>query len=182
MNKKHRINREIYQTLSQSSLNHFSVIGVRNSIQANSSHFGNSNNARLYVSRQLHLLEKLGLMSSKGSGRSKVFSKTALFHETEFELVDKRSTKSQTTQRVTTDQSAVGTTLEKEKHDIEAELTVTLAEIDEYKKLMNRSEELSHLLKPSYLSTTRKSALLLAKLNVWSDALRVIQENKDATC
>lgn len=83
---------------------------------------------------------------------------------------------------MTTDQSAVGTTLEKEKHDIEAELTVTLAEIDEYKKLMNRSEELSHLLKPSYLSTTRKSALLLAKLNVWSDALRVIQENKDATC
>lgn len=79
MNKKHRINREIYQTLSQSSLNHFSVIEVRNSIQANSSRFGNSNNARLYVSRQLHLLEKLGLMSSKGSGRSKVFSKQHCF-------------------------------------------------------------------------------------------------------
>lgn len=181
MNTKHRINSDIYQTLSVPSLNHFSVIEVRNRIQANSNKYGNNNNARQFVSRQFHLLEKVGLISSKGSGRNKVFSKTAQFHKADFELVDKRSKANKAIQPMKRDPSTV-VTLEKEKNGIEAELTVALAEIDEYKVLMSRSTELSQLLKPSYLRATQRSTLLLAKLNVWSDALSVVQNDKVATC
>lgn len=135
----------------------------------------------MFFKRQLQNLEEAGLTSSKENARDKVFSKTALFHEADFKLVDKRSIVRKQTQK-SSKPSNVELMHEIEKSEVEAELTVALAEIDEYKKLMNRSTELSKLLKPSYLRTTQKSASLLARLNFWSDTLREIQDNKVVTC
>ncbi|WP_305811985.1 hypothetical protein [Photobacterium leiognathi] len=71
MNKKHRINGDIYQILCLPSLNYFSVIEIRNSIQSNTNKYGNKNNARLFVARQLQSLLEAGLIISKGTGRKK---------------------------------------------------------------------------------------------------------------
>ncbi|MBY8168088.1 hypothetical protein KW507_15545 [Vibrio fluvialis] len=185
MNTKHRINSDIYQTLSLPSLNHFSVIDVRNSIQSNSNRYGNNNNARLFVTRQLQSLVEAGLIVCKGSGRKKVFTKTDLFHKADFELVDKRNsgrTLVKKAQQNDNRHSSIFAELEKERTDIEAELTVTLAEIEEYKNLMRRSDELNSLLRPAYSETAQKAATLMAKLNVRSSVLDLLRRKETSAC
>ncbi|EHK8998485.1 hypothetical protein KCU36_001743 [Vibrio vulnificus] len=185
MNTRHRINSDIYQILSLPSLNHFSVIEIRNSIQSKSNKYGNNNNARLYVARQIQSLEEAGLIISKGTGRKKVFTKTELFHKTDFEPIDKRTSDAslmKKTQEDDNNHSSISAELEKERTDIEVELTVTLAEIEEYKNLMRRSDELNSLLRPSYSETAQKAATLMAKLNVRSGVLDLLRSKEASTC
>lgn len=185
MNTKYRINSDIYQILSLPSLNHFSVIEIRNNIQSKSNKYGNNNNARLYVARQIQSLEEAGLIISKGTGRKKVFTKTELFHKTDFEPIDKRTSNASLmnkTQQHDYNHSSIYAELEKEKTDIETELTVTLAEIEEYKDLMKKSDELSSLLRPSYCETTQKAATLMAKLNVRSSVLDLLRNKEAPAC
>lgn len=185
MNNQHRINGDIYQILSLPSLNYFSVIEIRNSIQSNTNKYGNKNNARLFVARQLQSLLEAGLIISKGTGRKKVFAKTDLFYKTDFKLIDKRTygeTFIANKQQDDNGRSLISTELEKERKDIEAELTVTLAEIEEYKGLMRRSDELSSLIRPLYSETTQKAATLMAKLNVRSGVLDLLRNKEASTC
>lgn len=185
MNTKHRINSDIYQILSLPSLNHFTVIEIRNSIQSKSNEYGNNNNARLFVARQIKSLEEAGLIVGKGSGRKKVFTKTELFHKTDFEPIDKRTSSGSLlnkTQQNDNSHSSISAELEKERTDIEIELTVTLAEIEEYKGLMSRSDELSSLIRPSYSETTQKAATLMAKLNVRISVLDLLRNKEASTC
>lgn len=185
MNNQHRINGDIYQILSLPSLNYFSVIEIRNSIQSNTNKYGNKNNARLFVARQLQSLLEAGLITSKGTGRKKVFAKTDLFYKTDFKLIDKRTygeTLIANKQQDDNGRSLISTELEKERKDIEAELTVTLAEIEEYKGLMRRSDELSSLILPLYSETTQKAATLMAKLNVRSGVLDLLRNKEASIC
>ncbi|MFA0158713.1 hypothetical protein AB4484_21540, partial [Vibrio sp. 10N.261.46.A3] len=67
--------------------------------------------------------------------------------------------------------------LEVERQDITAQLTVTLAEIDEYQSLMRRFNSLQPFIQPSYQEATNRSAKLMAQLNVWTNTISLINQN-----
>lgn len=64
-----------------------------------------------------------------------------------------------------------------ERQGITAELTVVLAEIEEYQALMKRFNSLQSFIQPSYQEATKKSAKLMARLNVWTNTISLINQN-----
>ena len=66
--------------------------------------------------------------------------------------------------------------------DIESNLTIALAEVDEYKILMNRSKGLHNLLHTSHTEAVKKAAALVAKLNVWTNAIELLKEQEVKSC
>lgn len=181
MTKTYQINRDVYEAITHPTISNFCVSEIRKQIQSVSDAYGSVSNARQFVARQLDKLEKAGLAVSRGSKHNKVYSKTSAFHETKFELKDKR-TRSSRVANTSLKSTPMYTTLQREKSDIEAELTITLEEIKEYKTLMKRSRELRRLLDEPHSNATNKAALLVAKLNVWSEALKRLNQIELVSC
>lgn len=181
MTEIYRINRDVYNAITHPSMNSFRVTDVRKHIQSHSDAYGSVSNARQFVARQLDKLEKAGLAVSQGTRHRKTYSKTSFFDEVRFELKEKRLTGS----KAATNKCQllpIYSTLKREKSDVEAELTITLEELKEYKLLMKRSGELCRLLEEPHLNATKKAASLVAKLNVWSEALARLRKGKPISC
>lgn len=177
MSNKVRINRFVYEALTSKNSYIFTVIDIRDCILMKSHAFGSKQATRLFVTRQLEKLEKIGLIVSNGHGRDKHYSISEQFHETQFELVDKRLISKPDMTNQIQKKTSIYRELEQEKMDIESELTLALAEIQEYNNLMQRSDELKGLLESSYSSVTKKAASLLAKFNVWSTAISLTKQD-----
>ncbi|ASI92622.1 hypothetical protein [Vibrio mediterranei] len=182
MTKKVRVNRDIYAIISLPSMSEFRVTQIRNLITENSLHYSNKDTARLYVARQLESLKKQGVLESQGVRHNKTYKKTGMFAEANFILKDKRVLTKQSNNEGPIDSASVKPMLIDEKKDIESNLTIALAEIDEYKLLMSRSKSLHNLLLPSHADAVNKAAALVAKLNVWTDAIKLVTQQEAKSC
>ncbi|MFA0256014.1 hypothetical protein AB4481_16115 [Vibrio breoganii] len=182
MSKQYRIDNNIYEFISQTEVSVFTVIEVRNWVIKCSDSYGNKARARQFVARQLDSLEASGLIFAKNLGRKKVYSKSAQFFAADFKMILKKKRNQQAMTSVTSQKSLIFKELQKEKANIEAELAITLAEVDEYKALMDRSSDLNRLLKASYSEATQKSASLVAKLNVWTHTMSLLKLNRPSAC
>ncbi|MPW29675.1 hypothetical protein F9L16_11820 [Agarivorans sp. B2Z047] len=182
MRIRQRINSDIYKSISPTNIAQFTVVEVRDSILERSDMYGNKNTARLFVARQLQILEDAGFIKSDRIGHKKYYSRTPAFFEANFKLIEKKKRTNVSYASKNKQQKPVVIDLENEKTDIEAKLAITLAEVDEYKILMARSGELKQLLSPSYSAATQKAAALMAKLNVWSSAIDLIKHSRSTAC
>ncbi|MCC4222432.1 hypothetical protein LL295_02770 [Vibrio campbellii] len=182
MTKKVRVNRDIYEIISLPSMSEFRVTQIRNLITEKSGHYSNKDTARLYVARQLENLEKQGVLKSQGLRHNKTYKKTCMFAEANFILKDKRVSTKRSNNGGPIDSASVKSMLIDEKKDIESNLTIALAEIDEYKLLMSRSKSLHNLLLPSHTDAVNNAAALVAKLNVWTDAIKLVTQQEEKSC
>ncbi|MGR5339140.1 hypothetical protein ACPV50_04395 [Vibrio astriarenae] len=182
MSKQYRIDSNIYEFISQTEVSVFTVIEVRNWVIKYSDTYGNKTNARQFVARQLDSLEASGLIFAENLGRKKVYSKSPQFFAADFKIIVKKKRNQKAMESVTSQKSPIFEELQKEKTNIEAELAITLAEVDEYKALMDRSSDLNRLLKASYSEATQKSATLVAKLNVWTHTMSLLTLNRPSAC
>ncbi|QIA62275.1 hypothetical protein GT360_01445 [Vibrio astriarenae] len=181
MSEKYLINRDIYGVITSPSMNEFQAAQVRELIQKASNAYDDSNNTRVLVARHLNKLERIGALTSTGVRQSKKYKKTASFDEFNFVLKDKRS-RSTTSNVNEPSVSKLKSELIKEKTDIETELRIALAEVEEYRGLMNRSSELTQILNEPYALAATKTASLVAKLNVWSKAIKLVSEKEIKVC
>ncbi|MCG9685041.1 hypothetical protein L1D31_21195 [Vibrio sp. Isolate23] len=155
MTEVYRINRDVYKAITHPSMSSFRVTDVRKHIQSHSDSYGSVSNARQLVARELDKLEKAGLAVGQGTRHNKTYSKTSAFNEMRFDLKEKRLISS----KVATAKSplrSIHSTLQQEKSDIEAELTITLEELKEYKILKKRSRELCRLLDEPHSNAAKK--------------------------
>ncbi len=182
MTQKIRVNREIYEIISLPTMEEFRATQIRNLMPQISKHFSNKDTARLYVSRQLERLEKRGLLESQGERQNRTYKKTNMFAEAHFILKDKRVMANRVNVAKPLGDSADKPRLIDEKKDIESNLTIALAEVDEYKILMNRSKSLHNLLLPSHADAVNKAAALVAKINVWTDAIKLVTQQEEKSC
>lgn len=182
MTQKIRVNREIYEIISLPTMEEFRATQIRNLMPQISKHFSNKDTARLYVSRQLERLEKRGLLESQGERQNRTYKKTNMFAEAHFILKDKRVMANRVNVAKPLGDSADKPRLIDEKKDIESNLTIALAEVDEYKILMNRSKGLHNLLHTSHTEAVKKAAALVAKLNVWTNAIELLKEQEVKSC
>ncbi|MBE4054629.1 hypothetical protein [Vibrio rotiferianus] len=177
MSSKVKINQDIFNALKRCDSHQFNIIEIRNMIQKESEQYENSSVARLFVARSLNRLVSLGVLQTDGEGRKRTFTKSENFDSTHFKIVSKRkklSTKQQVPKGTEWDDAK--TQLEAERQSITAELTVVLAEIDEYQGLMKRFKSLQSFIQPSYQEATKKSAKLMAQLNVWTNTISLINQ------
>ncbi|MDF5081806.1 hypothetical protein [Vibrio parahaemolyticus] len=182
MPKQYRLDSNIYQYVSQPDITDFTIVEVRDWVLECSDTYGNKDTARLFVARQIETLVDAGLLSVKRFGKKKKFFKTERFRQSALKVVTKRKrAQKEGTPSVSKNMSLLHELLS-EKTNIEAELAITLAEVDEYKALMARSNDLTKLLNESYSETTQKAAALMAKLNVWTHTLSLIQREEPSPC
>nr|SHN97597.1 Putative uncharacterized protein [Moritella viscosa] len=64
--------------------------------------------------------------------------------------------------------------LSKEKKTYEAELAISLSEVEEFKDLMQRFPKQNDLFKPFYLETRERSVQLLGKVNALTKVLNIV--------
>lgn len=178
MNSKIKINQDIFDALNRCYSNRFNIIEIRDMIQKESDQYENSSVARLFVARSLDRLLSLGVLKASGEGRNRTFSKSDNFDSTQFKIIPKRKKLKKREQLLkTTEWDEAKAQLEAERQDITAELTVVLAEIDEYQILMKRFNSLQSFIQPSYQEATNRSAKLMAQLNVWTNTISLINQN-----
>ena len=178
MSSKVKINQDIFDAINRCNSNQFSIIEIRSSIQKESDQYENSSVARLFVARSLERLLSLGVLQATGEGRNRTFSKSDNFDSTQFNIVPRRKKVIAKEQGLKISELNIAKAqLEVERQDITAQLTVTLAEIDEYQSLMRRFNSLQPFIQPSYQEATNKSAKLMAQLNVWTSTISLINQN-----
>ena len=133
-----------------------------------------------FAARHIQSIELKGLSWASTLGRSKQYIKTLKFHNCHFQLIDTKPQRSNLFTKSIPNTSSTSsdlTYLEKEKYELSEKLNITLAEIEEYKQLMKRSDLVSQLVTPYYIEATKRAATLLGKLNAWNNALEAISQN-----
>ncbi|MFG0904921.1 hypothetical protein [Photobacterium damselae] len=173
MNPTIKLNQDIFNALKQINSDLFSVIEIRNIIQTTPDK--NKNAARLYVARKLEALTTIGILKCTGSGRSKLYSKTRYFYTANIEIIKKRELKLNNNEKSKDNIPSTIELLESEREYIEKDLANTIAELSEYKNLINRSETLQEVLQPTYQKVVEKSGSLQAKLHVWSRTISLLK-------
>ncbi|PWI34235.1 hypothetical protein DI392_03715 [Vibrio albus] len=178
----------IYNLLINNELNDFSVIQARDELQKSEYRFSDDNEARLYIYRQLHRLVANGLLQTEGEERDKKYRKTELFDQTRFavKLVKKHIVHKSTSRTVPdVEVSKVSNktdVLEKECTEIQANLSVSLAEVEEYRQLMLRFPETRELLSSVFHEEKERSVRLLAQLNTRNYLLNALKSEVDTSC
>lgn len=176
----YRVNRDILEILNSLESSPFTIPQIRDLLMAHSERYTDKNVTRLFVARHIQSLELKGLISTSSLGRRKQYIKTLKFHNCHFQLIDTRPHRSNScigSIQNTASTSSDLTYLEKEKSELNEKLNITLAEIEEYKKLMKRSDLVYQLVNPYYIEATERAATLLGRLNAWNNALEAISQN-----
>ncbi|OAJ94449.1 hypothetical protein [Vibrio bivalvicida] len=164
--KKHQVNKDIYDYLVSVGSDSFTVTQVRNAIYPNSAIYLDKHTARTYVSRQLKRLEILGVIDGEGQPRTRIYTKTPKFDLVKFQI----------TERQHPDQSVLNQ-LEREIGQLELDLNSALTEVKEYEILMTRSEILGPMLKPLCKEARTLASSLVAKLKVREKAIELLSSN-----
>ncbi|MDH5923675.1 hypothetical protein L8R85_21840 [Vibrio splendidus] len=166
---KYRVNKDIYEILFPRTIFKLSVQEIRREFAIRSTRVDEEQpTMRAFIGRELKRLEKAGLLTGKGYGAYRIYRKTLGFYEANFFLTKRRNYPNRNKDINLLEE------LERERSDIEFELSAALTEVDEYSLLMERSVKLKPLLTPLYNEANNKASSLVAKLNVRKKTLNLI--------
>ncbi|MGI9838783.1 hypothetical protein [Vibrio parahaemolyticus] len=179
MNRTKKLSHPIYNLLVNQGLDRFTVTQARDELQKSIDRFGNANDARKYVYRQINHLVFNGYLKTVGHGRTKLYIKTEAFNLDSFskKIVEKYQRETIRTEKIV----QIGQTekyietLEKERIRYKSELSVTFAEEQEYCRLMSRFPDKKQLLMPIYTKTKERSETTLGKINALTNVLNIMQ-------
>lgn len=183
-----KLSQPIFNLLINRRLNDFTVTHARDELQKSEYRFSDDNKARMYIYRQLHRLLDNGLLKVTEVGGDKIYQKTEQFEQVRFfeKAVKKRSTKNpvsveqkKTKIHHTPNKAKV---LERECNEIQANLSVVLAEVEEYRCLMERFPDTTDLLLPVFHKEKERSVHLLAQLNTRTFLLNALNSKVETVC
>lgn len=180
-----KLSQPIYNLLINIELDKFTVTQARDEMQKSEYSISDDNQARMYIYRQLHRLVANGLLRTEGEERDKVYCKTELFNQFRFVI---KPTKSQVIKKrkpgavvnkIAERVVNKADMLEKECNEIQANLSVSLAEVEEYQQLMVRFPDTKSLLHSVFEREKERSVQLLAKLNTRTYLLNALKSQTE---
>ncbi|MEZ9655617.1 hypothetical protein AB4277_13215 [Vibrio splendidus] len=167
----------MYTILIKNQMDKFTVTAARDALMSSTDEFKNKNDARKALYRQIYQFERKGWLISSGEGRSKKYSVTETFKKLNVTSNQARSTSSYSDSSSTYDISVSEVmVLRNEKREVEAELEITLSEIERYKILVQRFPKLSKVVPSLIQKANERSAELLGNLNALSNVLKSLSE------
>ncbi|MCE0493884.1 hypothetical protein [Vibrio salinus] len=179
MKRTKKLSHPIYNLLINRNLDRFTVIQARDELQKSTDdRFDDANDARRYVYRQINHLVSNGYLKTVGNGREKLYIKTEAFNLGSF---SKKTVKKYQRNMIKVEKSVQITqtekyikALEKERIQYKSELSVILAEEQEYHRLMNRFIDKKELLMPIYTQAKERSETTLGKINALTSVLNAM--------
>ncbi|MGF1831487.1 hypothetical protein L4D04_20390 [Photobacterium angustum] len=175
MNTIIKINAHMFNLLIENKMDDFSVIELRDALLSLDVSFTDKEGTRQYIYRQILSFEKNGWLTSLGKRRDKRYSITDKFRAQSFAPKSDEKVKSP---------NCVGNIigiLVQEKKEYEAELAITLGEVEEYQSLLNRFPYDEEILIPLFDAAKERSAKLLGKVNALTNRLEV-KNSKVSLC
>ncbi|MGX9417462.1 hypothetical protein ACXJY6_00065 [Vibrio sp. RC27] len=155
-------------------MNSFQIPQIRDLLMSRSMQGKSNSTVRLFVSRHLNALEAQGLLTSKGKGRKKIFSKTALFLDSDLQPNQKpQKYIPKKEDAKTTNRNACMHELVQAKLTLEAELTILLAETEEYQSIMLQYPEAKKHAKKLHEQSTQHSAVLTGKVTAMTKIIEL---------
>lgn len=182
MKQQARLSKPMYNLLISKNLDQFSITQARDELLKTSDRFDDVNEARKYVYRQVSRLTYKGYLAVKGQGRRKIYTKTDLFYRIQF--TERRDRAESVLGHISQELGATGVSfdfsiLEKERNQYHGELSISLAEVDEYKHLLARIPSKQRSLQNLMTDAKERSAALLGKINAITALLSTLAD-KDA--
>ena len=151
--------------LIKEDMDHFTVRDLRNIAHDKFEHELTLVELRVKLYRQLLTLEEKGLLSTKGTGRNKKYSKTDLFFEcfskSQHEAAETSFKKIQS--------------LKKERNSFQGELEITLGEVEHYENLIERLPETKAVITSLKDKAKEQAANLLGRINATSKVISVLE-------
>lgn len=175
---------DIYNLLIVININNFTVSEIRDALMYESEFFNDKTETRKCIYRVIFKLTKLKLLIKHAHADAKQirYTKSDKFITTNF--MTNPSTNISVVQqkkiRLVHDNKIESghlfhNNLSKEKTKYEAELAITLSEVEEFKNLMQRFPKENDLFKPFYLETRENSVQLLGKVNALTKVLNSLK-------
>ena len=174
---------DILTVLTNMKAENFRVTDVRDLLMAIPGKYKNRDSVRVLVRRNLCALESKGLLESSGVGVNKIFTRTSLFYTSK--LIGRATGKRALENIITIHPDREGTTglnqLAEQQTELEAELSIALAETEEYQSMMKRYPALGEISEKLHTDSKRRSATLLGRFNAVSNVINLFQ-SKENSC
>lgn len=161
----------MHKLLIEKGMDGFSVVELRDASLPIEDFDSDLKEARKTVYRQILRFEKNNWLRSEGSGQKKRYFQTDTFKS---RLQDIESDRVEFTSNSSPDYSVLSFECNQHK----GELEIVLGEVDEYQSLRVRFPELESKLNPLLQQARDRSALLLGKVNVLTNVLKALSEEK----
>ncbi|HHF2953598.1 TPA: hypothetical protein ACVOZD_000280 [Vibrio diabolicus] len=169
MKRSTKISAIMHNLLIEKGMDGFSVIELRDASILNEDCYIDPDEARKKVYRQILRFKKNNWLRCEGTGQKKRYFQTSQFKCLQVEP------KIQTI-RLSLPSSPDYSVLTREHSQFKEELEIVLSEIDEYRSLNRRFPELEIKLRPFLEQAKERSAQLLGKVNVLTNALKTLSE------
>jgi hypothetical protein len=184
MAKAITLHKDVYNLLIVENINNFTVSEIRNALMYKSEYFNDENETRRYIYRVICKLTKLKLLiKNANSTINKIkYTKSEAFVTANFvvklteEISNEQAKKAQPINHVVPgiNDDFINDILKK-KQNHEAELAITLSEVEEFKDLIQRFPSKNKLFRRFYLETRERSAQLLGKVNALNKVLSTLK-------
>ncbi|WP_283132268.1 hypothetical protein [Enterovibrio norvegicus] len=173
MSQKVSLNHWLHNALIEKDMDGFSILEIRDCFLTDEGEELDKRELRLTLYRQIYKLVERGYLRKEGKSASQSvrYFKTERFFS--FEYIAAKRTK------LPLEQAAVALKIEdgeahflaqisRDKAQSEAELRITLGEVEEYKRVLALYPEKKALIEPLYIKTKEYSAELLGRINALS--------------
>jgi len=175
---------DVYNLLIVININNFTVSEIRDALMYESEFFNDKTETRKCIYRVICKLTKLKLLIKHTHSEVKKsrYTKSETFITADFvmrSITDAPVTQQPKAKSLPSEKDESSTNfryeLSKEKKTYEAELAISLSEVEEFKDLMQRFPKQNDLFKPFYLETRERSVQLLGKVNALTKVLNIVE-------
>jgi len=181
MAKAIALHNDVYNLLIIENINNFTVSEIRDALMYKSEYFNDENETRRYIYRVICKLTKLKLLIKHANSAIKKikYTKSEAFVTANFVIKPTEKTSNEQTQPINDvvperNDDFINNIL-KEKQNHEAELAITLSEVEEFKALIQRFPSKNKLFRSFYLETRERSAQLLGKVNALNKVINTLK-------
>ncbi len=162
----------IFDSLTKNNKPTFRISDIRDLLLTSTMQDKSIDYVRMFVSKQLNTLVKQGLLIKSGNNRNTQFHKTPLFEQVNTLNVEPEIN----------DTKAVGLTspapyiaeLDKVRGKLNAELTMLIAEMDEYRSIMTQYPQTQEKVKKLHQESTQLSATLTGQITAISKTIDLL--------
>lgn len=155
----------------------FQIPEIRDLLLASSMQIKNKDNVRSLVSRQLNAMVKQGLLTSTGTHRNKVFRKTPLFGQSNLKMLETNEDQNRNKASIPNmlKPSLYLSELEKIRSRLNAELAILIAEMDEYRSIMEKFPQAQEKVSKLHKESTQHSATLTGQITAITKTIELLQ-------
>ncbi|RKF14348.1 hypothetical protein DBZ36_16965 [Alginatibacterium sediminis] len=174
MKRSKKISAVMHKLLIEKGMDGFSVIEARDASLSQDGISSDLREARKQIYRQILRYEQKNWLRSEGQGQQKRYFQTAVAR-------DLQNIEQQEAVEESTDSILTFETLSKERNTYQAELEISVGEVEEYQSLMSRFPQLDSKLIPLLKRSRGRSAHLLGKINGLTNVLEALKQDQK-TC